>query len=971
MAVVVKGLLMDGAAFIASERVFFLQSGSLVSLDVGVLYGTVDPRKKPDVHVRAEDVPYQLIGADPCPQDSSVIACLGCDKEERNFVLILKIDLQEGIAASRVVAQHPVNGHASDVLWSPTGSHLCVVSTYERERTHDNNCSHSAVTLFKMFLGQEAKSKGNANNRKRRQTTNCCLTCILEVEKSFPVFLNGNGSGNDCLALYNGHSKGGPTVEIWDLACNGAVPEVTLPISDCTVISLHAAAGQLIILCCQQRETWPFVRIIPIHGGDGKIRVGAPADFLNPNYLLFPRDGYVDETVPQWGNMDASLAILLHEGRTFCIRPDSRVFNMASLPPLNPRKPTQLLLNKSAETITVLQWEGRNRCTATSVTPKENTTHDGQSQGPRNVSEIEPKQEREASRSSLADQKLPDLAAATAKEAETSKASSSGVVVVEPCDTPNENAMFDTAKPSIEERQPVTADTQRAVSWLGSTKRALEWACLRLTGNAFSSAKQDETEVQSQAAQLSDEQLQQELPPENVDAMMQRERAATLAENEELKRQNAEWTRNEMEKLEKLHQCELENQKAKYEQSVAEARNELRAAQKQTETDAKLKKVHQCEMESQKAKYEQSVSEARNEVLRAAQKQTETDTLLAEAHKCSSRLESELRQRDEKLKRVEAKLQTQLTTVTTLQKENRKLIRENSQLKTNVQQLGAEVAKYRQENAELQKKNTDETQNVLAQLQGLLPAVQKAVNDSTEAFEVRVEEAAKGRTNELQQAVHKLEDESKKIKEETFRSLITNIVKGVGTGLNARNQSQQPEFAFEVNECIFRNAPSIALFREGMKKFNVPELLAVLKNQQAYSLAFHGTPDRNNVLSIFHDGWDPSRRNTNGQQYGPGEYFATEINTPLRYQQLNGAVVIAILLPGTFQRAQNGYCVVNNPTDRSAAFCLPIGAVFSCIPQQQQLSSHPIGICQKCRTQAGKKTQKNSRQSPKRWCFLC
>ena len=418
--------------------------------------------------------------------------------------------------------------------------------------------------------------------------------------------------------------------------------------------------------------------------------------------------------------------------------------------------------------------------------------------------------------------------------------------------------------------------------------------------------------------------------------------------------------KNEIEKLKKLHQCELESQKAKYEQSVAEARNELLcAAQKQTETDEKLKKVHRCELESQKAKCEQSVAEATNELRRATQKQSETDTLLAEAHKCSSRLDSELRQRNEKLKRVEAKLQTQLTTATALQKENRKLIRENSQLKTNVQQLGAEVAKYRQENAELQKKKTDEAQNVLAQLQGLLPAVQKAVNDSTKE---RVEEAAKGRTNELQQAVHKLEDESKKIKEETFRSLITNIVKGVVTGLNARNQNQQTNFAYVVNKCIFQNAPSIALFREGMKKINVPELLAVLKNQQAYSLAFHGTPDRNNVLSIFHDGWDPSRRNTNGQQYGPGEYFATEINTPLRYQQLNGAVVIAILLPGAFQAAQNGYCVVNNPTDRSAAFCLPIGAVFSCIPLLQQMLSHipTIGECQKCRVQAAIKRKRTA-----------
>ena len=106
----------------------------------------------------------------------------------------------------------------------------------------------------------------------------------------------------------------------------------------------------------------------------------------------------------------------------------------------------------------------------------------------------------------------------------------------------------------------------------------------------------------------------------------------------------------------------------------------------------------------------QSISEARNEVLRAAQKQTETDTLLAEAHKCSSRLDSELRQRNEKLKRVEAELLTQQTTATTHQKENQKLVGENSQLKTNVQQLDAEVAKYKQENAQLQKKKTDEAQ---------------------------------------------------------------------------------------------------------------------------------------------------------------------------------------------------------------------------------------------------------------------
>ena len=82
-------------------------------------------------------------------------------------------------------------------------------------------------------------------------------------------------------------------------------------------------------------------------------------------------------------------------------------------------------------------------------------------------------------------------------------------------------------------------------------------------------------------AQLSDGKLQRLLLEQfdrrvtrRVDALMQRERAATLAEKEELKRQNAEWTKNEMEKQKKVHQCELESQKTQHESQKSQHESE-------------------------------------------------------------------------------------------------------------------------------------------------------------------------------------------------------------------------------------------------------------------------------------------------------------------------------------------------------------------------------------------------------------
>ena len=361
MAVVVKGLLMDGAAFIASERVFFLQSGSLVSLDVGVLYDTVAPRKEPVVHMRAEDLSYQLFAAEPCPRDASVIACLGFNKEESDFVLILKIDLQ-GSAAFRVVAQHSIKGCASNVLWSPSGSYLCAV-----QDTDDGNCNCEAVTLFRLTLEQKQPTKSQSGTKDDQsapqQTTKYRLTCIAEGKKSFPVFLSLNESHIDCLAMYK-YQREASTIEIWDLERGCAAPQCTVPIENCHLKSMHAIEGHIVTLYDEQH-----VCIIPILEEAGKIRAGAPKALVAPIRLLI-RDDDTDD--PQWGNVGASIVILLNQSLTYCIHretlTDSWNLDTTSLPPVNRKKQTQLLLNESAKTVTVLQWEDNNLCTATSIT---------------------------------------------------------------------------------------------------------------------------------------------------------------------------------------------------------------------------------------------------------------------------------------------------------------------------------------------------------------------------------------------------------------------------------------------------------------------------------------------------------------------------------------------------------------------------------------------------------------------------
>jgi hypothetical protein len=96
-------------------------------------------------------------------------------------------------------------------------------------------------------------------------------------------------------------------------------------------------------------------------------------------------------------------------------------------------------------------------------------------------------------------------------------------------------------------------------------------------------------------------------------------------------------------------------------------------------------------------------------------------------------------------------------------------------------------------------------------------------------------------------------------------------------------------------------------------------------------LLYHGTPSVENAKRILCGGFSTPLRSR--QQYGPGEYFADTLTTPLVYASATGAIVLAAVLnrPGVVTRtaAATGECftVVNSPTDGSASYALPLLAV--------------------------------------------
>jgi hypothetical protein len=94
----------------------------------------------------------------------------------------------------------------------------------------------------------------------------------------------------------------------------------------------------------------------------------------------------------------------------------------------------------------------------------------------------------------------------------------------------------------------------------------------------------------------------------------------------------------------------------------------------------------------------------------------------------------------------------------------------------------------------------------------------------------------------------------------------------------------------------------------------------------AHFIGFHGTKSVEALRDILTNGFDPSRRA--GQALGRGEYFGRDPTIAAGYDCLQCITVNLLLhVPAVItNRANIGQVVVmDNPTDRSETFCLPIG----------------------------------------------
>jgi hypothetical protein len=86
--------------------------------------------------------------------------------------------------------------------------------------------------------------------------------------------------------------------------------------------------------------------------------------------------------------------------------------------------------------------------------------------------------------------------------------------------------------------------------------------------------------------------------------------------------------------------------------------------------------------------------------------------------------------------------------------------------------------------------------------------------------------------------------------------------------------------------------------------------------------AWHGTTE-SAIGPICDTGFDPKRRS--GQAYGPGEYFGVDANVSKGYARDCKRLILTYILESNNIKHQPQFCyVVNNPTDWSFSYCLPV-----------------------------------------------
>ena len=118
--------------------------------------------------------------------------------------------------------------------------------------------------------------------------------------------------------------------------------------------------------------------------------------------------------------------------------------------------------------------------------------------------------------------------------------------------------------------------------------------------------------------------------------------------------------------------------------------------------------------------------------------------------------------------------------------------------------------------------------------------------------------------------------------------------------------------------------------------------------------AWHGTHSDQAIQSICHNGFDPTRRS--GQVHGIGEYFGQSAEVSHSYAKSTSRMIVAQLLQVQQTSTHDNFCyVVNNPTDWSMSFCLPVlvvtygtglpPLVYNCDFPPQRLPCKLFGLC--------------------------
>jgi len=122
-----------------------------------------------------------------------------------------------------------------------------------------------------------------------------------------------------------------------------------------------------------------------------------------------------------------------------------------------------------------------------------------------------------------------------------------------------------------------------------------------------------------------------------------------------------------------------------------------------------------------------------------------------------------------------------------------------------------------------------------------------------------------------------------------------------------------------VNNAINTIANSYIMFKDGIELFGGAQSFTDKKD---YFFAWHGTAEHA-IAPICRDGWDPKRRS--GQAYGPGEYFGWTASVSRGYCRSDTRMILAVIIRGVHVHNVPGFCyVVNNPIDKTFAYCLPL-----------------------------------------------